>query len=276
MKKPIALLMAVMVTLTGCNFELSPWQTDANCSPSVSIAANIQRLAEFEQQVGPRSEYKVALLSDPQQYPGSFEKLIKHINGLADVDFILLTGDLADTGLKSEYEWACKAMEKSKKPIFAVMGNHDTLAFAEEIWADVFGPTDYSFTYQGSKFIAYNDNKYEFENVPDRNWLADEAAGADDRRANGGYTFAVSHIPPWDEDLQLSQDLKDMGFNLGIHGHTHRFDYWQIQNVLLPHYITINTKEDGFGMLTVNPAGLTLENCDRSRCEVAQPRTRTQ
>lgn len=266
----LAVFLSLSLLLSSCGFELSPWETDPDCSRTVSIPYNIERLRAYEQQVGPRTEYQVALISDPQQYPGSFEKLIRHVNGMPEVDFILLTGDLADTGIKAEYEWVCKVMEQAKQPIFAVIGNHDSLAFAEDIWRKVFGPLDYSFTYQNSKFIAYNDNKYEYANVPDRQWLAAETAGDELR----DYTMVFSHIPPWDTDLTLSQELKNMGVDLGLHGHEHSFDYWQLTTVQLPHYITSTTKKGEFGLLTVNSAGLTLENCTLSGCETALLRNR--
>jgi predicted phosphodiesterase len=267
--KFISLLIFVFV-LSGCDYEVSPWSTDADCSYNVSIEANIKRLKEYEEKVGARDTYQVALISDPQQYPGTFDDLIKHVNTLPEVDFILLTGDLADTGVKAEYEWVCKVMEKAEQPIFAVIGNHDALAFGKEIWAKVFGPEDYSFTYQNSKFIAYNDNKYEFTNVPDRDWLAEQTAGDETR----DYTIVFSHIPPWDFDLTLSQELKDMGVDLGLHGHEHNFDYWQLTDVQLPHYVVTSTKKKGFGILSINPAGYTLENCTTDSCSVAQVRNR--
>lgn len=269
--KFVSLLIFAFV-LTGCDYEISPWSTDVDCSDRVSIENNIQRLKEYEEEVGDRDTYQVAILSDPQQYPGAFQDVVEHINDMPEVDFILLTGDLADTGLKAEFEWVCTAMEKAKQPILAVIGNHDALAFGREIWAKVFGPEDYTFTYQNTKFIAYNDNKYEFSNVPDRDWLAEETAvAAGETRA---YTIAVSHIPPWDIDLSLSQELKDMGVDLGIHGHEHSFDFWQLTSVQLPHYVDSLTKEKEFGLLSVNPSGLTLENCNLSGCTVAQVRNR--
>ena len=270
LKARITYFLMVVLVLSGCDYEVSPWSTDAECSNEVSIERNIERLKAYEQEVGLRSEYQVAIISDPQQYPGTFEDLIKHVNTLPEVDFILLTGDLADTGVKAEYEWVCKVMEKAKQPIFAVIGNHDALAFGKEIWAKVFGPEDYSFTYQNSKFIAYNDNKYEFENVPDRDWLALETQGDEMR----DYTIVFSHIPPWDFDLTLSQELKDLGVDLGVHGHEHSFDYWQLTNVQLPHYVVTSTKKKGFGLLTINSSNYTLENCTTDGCVVAQVRNR--
>jgi predicted phosphodiesterase len=270
MKAKIAAVLVAPFALSACDFEISPWATDADCSSRVSIESNIERLKQFEQQVGERDTYQVALISDPQQYPGSFDKILKRINKLPEVDFILLTGDLADTGIKAEYEWVCKVMEKAKQPIFAVIGNHDSIAFGKKIWARVFGPEDYSFTYQNSKFIAYNDNKYEFANVPDRDWLAEQIAGDESR----DYTMVFSHIPPWNTDLTLSQELKDMGVDLGLHGHEHSFDYWQLTDVQLPHYVNADTKEDNYGILSINPSGFILENCTGSRCEVAEVRNR--
>lgn len=269
-KASMAALLSVMLILSGCDYEISPWATDANCSNKVSIEYNINRLAEYEAQVGVKDTYQIAVLSDPQSYPGAFEKVIKHVNTLPEVDFILLNGDLADTGIKAEFEWVCEVMEKAKQPIFAVIGNHDALAFGTDIWAEYFGPEDYSFTYQNSKFIAYNDNKYEFANVPDRDWLAQQTQGHETR----DYTMVFSHIAPWDTDLALSQELKDMGVDLGLHGHVHRFDYWQLTAVQLPHYEATFTKDESFGLLSINPSGYTLENCTLSDCKVAQLRNR--
>jgi Icc protein len=268
------ILVLLLALLTGCQYEISPWSTDVDCPTSVSVAYNLERLRAQEIAEGLRSDYKVALLSDPQFYPGAFEDVIKRVNRMDDVAFILLSGDLAETGIKAEFEWTCKGMAESNKPIFAVVGNHDALAFGKEIWLQNFGPFDYSFSYQNSKFVAYNDNKFEFENLPDRTFLQQEAEGFADRTAAGGYTFAVSHIPPWEEDIQLSADLESYGYDLTIHGHEHNFDYWQVSGVPLAHYITSFTKEKEYGILTVNSSGLTLENCRRSGCTVASVRNR--
>ncbi len=262
----------LILLLTACQYEISPWSTDVDCPSSVSVSSNLDKLAAIEIQQGSITDYKVALLSDPQMYPGAFEDVIKRINNRDDVAFILLSGDLSESGLKAEIEWTCQSMKKSAKPIFAVVGNHDALGFGQQMWQQVFGPYDYSFTYQDSKFVAYNDNKYEFENVPDRNWLASEAMVADgETRLN---TIAVSHIAPWTEDLQLSEDLKQYGYDLTVHGHEHDFNFWQLAGVELPHYITSFTKFDEYGILTVSGTNLSLENCRGSVCSPATVSTR--
>jgi Icc protein len=272
-KLKLVTIVTLAIFLSACQFEISPWATDVNCPASVSVASNLAKLEAFEAQQGPITDYKVALLSDPQMYPGAFEDVIKRINTMDDVSFILLSGDLSESGLKAEIEWTCKAMTKSTKPIFAVIGNHDALGFGQEMWLNVFGPYDFSFTYQDSKFVAYNDNKYEFDNVPDRDWLqAEGAVNAGEVRQN---TIAVSHIAPWSHDLELSQNFKDYGFDLTVHGHEHDFNFWQLSDVMLPHYITSFTKFDEYGILTVSGTDLSLENCKGSVCTPADPRTIT-
>ncbi|MEY8204231.1 MAG: metallophosphoesterase [Bermanella sp.] len=268
MKNRFLLLLAVL--LAGCQYELSPWQTDAHC-PGVSVEENLAKLAAFEQSIGKVDYYQVAIIGDPQQYPGSFESTIKHVNNLDDVHFILLVGDLAETGVKAEFEWMCKAMSKSNKPIISVIGNHDSLSFGKDIWLDVFGPYDFAFTYQNSRFVAYNDNKYEFDDVPDRDWLAAQAAPIVDQPWD--HVIGVSHIPPWEADIGFDAHLKENDFELTVHGHESSFDHWQWQDDLLPHYITTQNRDPGFGMLSVYP-GLPLELSDCTReCVPSVPRT---
>jgi len=267
MKNIFFLLFAVL--LAGCEYELSPWQTDAHC-PGVSVEENLAKLAAFEQSIGKVDFYQVAIIGDPQQYPGSFENTIEHVNTLDDVHFILLVGDLAETGIKAEFEWMCKAMSKSNKPIIPVIGNHDSLSFGKDIWLDVFGPYDFAFTYQDSRFVAYNDNKYEFDNVPDRDWLAEQAMPVDGQEWD--HVIGVSHIPPWEADAGFDTHLKDSGYELTLHGHESSFDYWQWDDDMLPHYITTQNRDPGFGILNVYPGVLELDDCSRN-CEKTIPRT---
>ena len=252
--------------LLSCEYEESPWTTSTDCSRNVSVAYNIERLKQQEAAEGPRSSYKVALVADPQLWPGRFEDLIHRFNKMDDVAYVILSGDLAHNGLSAEFEWTCKGMSASKKPIFAVIGNHDSLAFGADIWLKYLGEYNYSFTYQDTKIVAYNDNKYEFENVPDRAWLADEINGADTR----AHTIAVSHIPPWPTDRGLSKYLKDLGVELTIHGHESNFDYRQYGDTLLPHYVTSMSRKNEYGILTVTADDLILENCTGSVCEEAE------
>ena len=258
--KNIAFLFFV-IALSGCEYELSPWETDPHC-PGVSVEENLARLAAFEESIGKVDSYRVAIIGDPQQYPGAFEDTIEYINTLEDVHFTLVVGDLAETGVKAEFEWMCKAMSKSNIPMIPVIGNHDSISFGKDIWLDTFGDYNFAFTYQNTRFVAYNDNQYEFEEAPDRDWLKKQAEPESGQQWD--HVIGVSHVPPWDDNEGFDAHLDDSGYELTVHGHESSFDFWQRSDVGLPHYITTQNRDPGFGMITIIPnVELQLDNCTR-------------
>ncbi|MFQ5486749.1 MAG: metallophosphoesterase family protein, partial [Desulfobacterales bacterium] len=204
------------------------------------------------------------LLADAQRQPLSTQKVIERIAGRDDIAFVLILGDLTDTGLEMEFEWTCKSLEKLDIPYLPIIGNHDAISFGKEIWKKYFGAFDYSFTFLESKFIIYNDNAYEFPGVPDFDWMAQEAAVA------GGevryHTIGVSHIPPVtdvhnaDEAFALRQFLFDNGFDLTVHGHLARFDYWR-DEFGVDHYYVDDTEGEEYGIMTVYQDRVEFENC---------------
>lgn len=249
----------ILVSISSCRFDISPWETDVSCD-TLHLETNLNWLAQIEQASLDNTTFSVAVIGDPQQYPGDLELTVKKINDIDKVDFILLLGDLAETGVEKEYEWTCKAASHSTKPILPVIGNHDGLAYGPVIWLETIGPYDYTFTYKNTKFIAYNDNKYEFEDVPDKEWLVDAATIASDEIRF--HTIGMSHIEPWDNEPTLTDELKAYGFDHMLHAHNHKFAYWQKESVKLPHFITADTRDIKFGIMTVTPDDISIEQCD--------------
>ncbi len=269
--KKIASLFFI-IALSGCEYELSPWETDPHC-PGVSVEENLARLTAFEASIGKVDSYRVAIIGDPQQYPGAFEDTIEYINTLPNVHFTLVVGDLAETGVKAEFEWMCKAMSKSNIPMIPVIGNHDSISFGQDIWLDVFGPFDFAFTYQNTRFVAYNDNQYEFGVPPDRDWLHAQAQ-PNEGEADFEHIIGVSHVPPWDDNEGFDASLSASGYELTVHGHESSFDFWERSDVGLPHYITTQNRDPGFGMLTIYAGAdvpLQVDNCTRE-CTTTTPR----
>ena len=264
------LLSLLISLLSACQYDLSPWETDVDC-PNMSIEENLDWLKQIEQTRTPDHNYKVAVIGDPQQYPGDLQTTIETINELDQVEFVLLLGDLVETGVKKEFEWACKALSKTEKPVISVVGNHDALSYGQDIWLSVFGEFDYSFKYLGTKFIAYNDNQYEFENVPDRDWLAAQAKL--ELGESRFHTIGMSHIQPWDNEPDLSAFLKANGFDHMLHAHAHKFQYWQLADVGLPHFVTSETRDVRFGLMSVSPDAIKMEICD-PECLPAEPEIR--
>ena len=253
----ICILLAMIIS--GCEFDLSPWETDVDC-PNLSVEENLAWLKTIEAQHSASDTYKVAVIGDPQQFPGDLEDTIKTINAMDDVHFILLLGDVVETGIEKEYEWACTALNQTEKPIISVIGNHDALSYGKQIWLKVFGEFDFSFHYLGSKYIGYNDNQYEFHDAPDKDWLAAQGALAENETRL--HTIGMSHIEPWGNAPGLSAFLKDNGYTHMLHAHRHKFDYFQEQDVGLPHFVTADTQDVKFAVMTVSPESITMEQCD--------------
>lgn len=268
--KQISTLVISTLLLSACDYELSPWETDAHC-PGMTISENLEWLKEVESTIDPAADFQFAIVGDPQQFPKDLENTIKRLNKNDSIKFIVLLGDIAETGIAQEFEWACKALEKTTKPILSVVGNHDGLSFGQEIWRNTFGPFDYSFTFLDTKFIAFNNNQYEFENVPDVSWIESEAMVNEEEERN--HTIAMSHIKPWENQPNLSATLKEAGVDYTFHTHDHKFIHFQDSDIMLPHHVTANNLGQQHTIVTITPETIDVEDCTPA-CEISLPTTR--
>ncbi|MBU2916703.1 metallophosphoesterase [Psychrosphaera sp. F3M07] len=256
----IYLLVMYSLLISSCRFDTSPWEYSVDCD-TLNLDVNLNWLAKIENTNKEQPHFSIAVIGDPGLFPGDLELTIKKINQINKVDFILLLGDLTELGVKQEYEWTCKAISHSNKPILSVIGNHDALSYGREIWLNTIGPYDYSFTYKNTKFIAYNDNKYEFADVPDKEWLQKEAALETDEIRH--HTIGMSHIEPWwDIDFTFTDELKAFGFDLMLHAHSHKFSYWYKPSVKLPHLINADTIDIKYSIVNFTPANISVEQCE--------------
>jgi 3',5'-cyclic AMP phosphodiesterase CpdA len=65
-------------------------------------------------------------------------KAIKQINN-GKADLVVLTGDVSDWGLRSEFEAAASILDGIKKPLYIIPGNHDARINGYEIFTKIFG-----------------------------------------------------------------------------------------------------------------------------------------
>ncbi len=252
-----------MITfLNACGYEQSAWNTDPHC-PNMLIEDNLKLLKHIELRAYNETDFTFAIIGDPQQYPEDFQRTIEAINEDPQVSFIMLLGDLAETGVAQEFEWTCKAAAKATKPILAVAGNHDALSFGKDIWLKNFGEYDYSFSFLNTQFIAFNNNRYEFPDAPDLPWILDEAKQAKDNKRH--HIFGLTHIKPWPDQQQLEQDLKNGGFDHMFYAHDNRFEYWQTASTQLPHLITSDSFDINYSKVKVTPTDITVTMC-RPQC----------
>lgn len=213
-------------------------------------AKNIKRFIDRESDT-----ITLAVIGDSQRFYESTDKIIKKINKVPGIDFVVHTGDLVDFGLQSEYEWMHEQLNRLRYPYVAVVGNHDLIGNGGDIYQKMYGDFNFSFTFNGYKFIYLNTNSREFDfegNVPDIHWLDQQLADT----ANYERAVIVSHVshlnPDFNDELQeefvqvLEKYEKVM---LSINGHQHQFGFTPPNEQNIAFLNTYSTSKERFVLM---------------------------
>ena len=116
-----------------------------NYSPYISNTANTNHNYHALKRIAARdglftSNFKVAVISDTHDYYNELHKTIKYINARKDeYAFVIITGDMTNIGLLSEFETAKKFYDYLEVPYIVTIGNHDLLTNGGEIFDQMFG-----------------------------------------------------------------------------------------------------------------------------------------
>jgi Icc protein len=212
------------VMLASCqSFLFHP--NEARPSETALNTRNIEKISQLER----KPVFKFILTGDTQRFYDELKAFVTHVNSLHDISFVLLNGDLIDFGLNKEYDWVADELKKLNVPYIAALGNHDMLGNGRKIFHEMFGPENFSFSYNGSKFICLNTNSREtgFDGkVPDTSWLRSELQ--DD--AGSSNVFVLSHVPPFHGDFDKALEpafaallASQPKTRISLHGHEHKF-----------------------------------------------------
>jgi 3',5'-cyclic AMP phosphodiesterase CpdA len=224
MTKQYTTVLFMILMLLSCEdaFEYSPNQVFDDDSATNVNAQNLDSLL-----AAPADDtITIAFVGDTQRFYDEIEDFIDTVNSIPSIDFVILAGDITDFGLLEEFEQVHERFSRINRPYFCVIGNHDVLAKGEETFQKMYGPLNFSFIYQKTKFIFHNTNGREYEagKVPDMDWLRNEFAKDD---PSVRHLITVSHIPPFSGDFD--QTLEDEYVSLqrrnevllSLHGHIH-------------------------------------------------------
>ncbi len=221
--------LVLLLLLVSCDkwFEYTPYSADVPEKMERTTAHNLSFLREKEAGMGAEESYTIALISDSHLNFDDLHDAIDRINEDDDITFMLHGGDLTSGGMLSEYMIFWNIADKLKKPYFTVIGNHDCLANGEQIYKSMYGEPNYTFEFQNSRFIFFNDINWELNNrEPDYLWLNQQLT----KSAGYRHVFVITHIPPWTDQFTPLQSIvyqmliKEAGVTISIHGHQH--DPW--------------------------------------------------
>lgn len=188
---------------------------------------NTKNIVRIEEGTRYRATVRFVMISDTQRAYDETEDFVKHINKQDSIDFIIHGGDIADFGMKKEYEWTIDILSHLSMPYVALIGNHDIIGNGDQVYKKLFGPENFSFIAKDTKFLCLNTNAIEYDYshpVPDFSFIKKEL----EDKTPYAKTIVVMHAPPGSE--QFDNNIKDV-FQLSVkqfpslqfclHGHHH-------------------------------------------------------
>jgi 3',5'-cyclic-AMP phosphodiesterase len=226
----ILFLITTALLLPSCEkFDFNTYEINRdNIIKEATTEFNLQRLLAQPT----KDTLHIVLIGDLQRFYDELRDFVAVVNKLPRVDAVIITGDLSDFGLSKEYKWINEELIKLKVPFLTVIGNHDCLANSNQIYERLYGPLNYSFTWNRIRFVMHNTNGLEYGfngKVPDLNWMRDQLRDVE----NYEYSLFVSHVPPVSDDFDKSlieqytsliRNSKNTVFSANGHRHNYEVD----------------------------------------------------
>ena len=228
------IILFIAVCFSGCErpFNFSPYDGRVPDEFRHTTQRNLTEI--LRRDTAQQQAFKIALLSDTHYHYDDLHDAVQHINTKNDIAFVVVTGDIAESGLLGDFIFFHKTMQKLRIPYLTVIGNHDYLANGEKIYQQMFGDLNYSFIFNNTKFIMFDNVFWESDKAPDFPWLEHELGNNEISEKESGYIkpyrhiIPFSHIPPFDQQFRdhaslYHQLLVKNGVFLSVHGHRHSY-----------------------------------------------------
>ena len=109
------------------------------------------------------SPFRFALLTDLHITPGALsvedlENSVKQINNTKEIDFVIVSGDVTETGDRASLQMAKSILDKLNVKYYITSGNHETKwsASGHTDFARIFGDDKFAFEHKGVRFFGFN------------------------------------------------------------------------------------------------------------------------
>jgi len=217
----------IILLLSSCEFvEYSPYDRTVN-----TRNANEENIKKIKH-VAPNDTLCFVALADIHCNYNYLVDAVNKINQLSNISFVVVCGDITDSGLSKEFEWYYKSIEKLNIPFITIIGNHDYRSNGGEIYDKMFGSKNFSFDVGAYHFVAFDDVIWENNNTPPNfSWLNDNLNNTNH------LPILFTHIPSSSDQFSFTQDstmneiLHNTNTKLAIHGHNHKYSYSSFNNI---------------------------------------------
>ena len=213
--------------------------------------------------------FSFALLTDTHistSNPRPMEDLqrsIADINQNPEIEFVVVTGDLTESGDRASIEAIKAALEQLHVPFYAASGNHETTWSESGVmdFSRVFGDSRFAFSHNGMYFIGFNSGPVirmaDGHVAPqDIAWLKHNLDSVS--KAGDTPIFVFTHYPLKNGDVDNWYDVTDVlrqhNVQCVMGGHYHRnlvFDCDGIVDVLNRSNMRGNDTINGYSIITV-------------------------
>ena len=213
--------------------------------------------------------FSFALLTDTHistSNPRPMEDLqrsIADINQNPEIEFVVVTGDLTESGDRASIEAIKAALEQLHVPFYAASGNHETTWSESGVmdFSRVFGDSRFAFSHTGMYFIGFNSGPVirmaDGHVAPqDIAWLKHNLDSVS--KAGDAPIFVFTHYPLKNGDVDNWYDVTDVlrqhNVQCVMGGHYHRnlvFDCDGIADVLNRSNMRGNDTINGYSIITV-------------------------
>ena len=192
------------------------------------------------------------------------QRSIEDINRNSDIEFVILTGDLSESGDRASLEAIKQALDQINVPYYAASGNHETTWSESGVmdFTRVFGDSRFAFSHAGAYFIGFNSGPVirmaDGHVAPqDIAWLRHNL---DSVSAAGSETpiFVFTHYPLRNGDVdnwyEVTDVLREHNVQCVMGGHYHRnliFDCDGIIDVLNRSNLRGKDTINGYSIISV-------------------------
>lgn len=261
----IWVLAAFFFLLSGCGVD-TPFGSETKTSLRNHNEDTLRELSA--KGTGKTGTIRIGLLADSHQNYKGLEEAIERLNR-ENLDFVIHLGDFTNIGLNVEFDAFLRTMWKLRHPYVVLIGNHDAIGAGIPMYRKIFGDFNSSFSYAGRKFVLYNSNSLEFEDVDgyDPDWAARELHSSTEPtylfqhvNYDNKTHFTDDDIAAFEAVMTSSPDLRFV-----LNGHLHAGTHRNLGSIRLA---TIPRSEGGqYAILELGPAEDSLSFCEGSRCQ---------
>lgn len=159
---------------------------------------NDRNIRFIEEACKNKDTIRFVLTGDTQAWFDETYDMVRCINEMGNIDFVVHGGDLSDFGMTEEFLWQRDLLRALDCPFVVIIGNHDCIGTGKLAYQKVFGKPNFSFKVGKIRFICLNTNALEFdysEPIPDLGYMR-KLLRESESDSTWQYTVVSMHAQP--------------------------------------------------------------------------------